>query len=287
MKYAFIQSHENEFDIRLMCQTLKVTRSSYYDWQSSLGTHRAEEDKTLGGKIKSTFIASRCTYGSRRIKHQLCYENTVISRRRISRLMKEQQLVCCDKKRFKATTNSNHSLPIAPHRLKRQFNLKQPNRVYCGDITYIATAEGWLYLAVVMDLFSRKVVGWSMKPSMKTELVNDALRMALCQRKIQTGLLWHTDQGSQYAAQEHRNLLNDFGIIQSMSRRGNCWDNAVAESFFRSLKVELVNDCFFKTRAEAQQAIFEYIEVFYNRIRLHSANGYLSPAEYERQLQAV
>ncbi len=176
--------------------------------------------------------------------------------------MKQNQLICKGKRRFKATTDSKHSLPVAPHLLERQFKLNQANQAYVGDITYVATAEGWLYLAVVIDLFSRKIVGWSMNASMKTELVNDALLMAFTQRRPACGLLWHTDRGSQYAAQEHRALLNEYGVIQSMSRKENCWDNAVSESFFRTLKVELIYPSQFKTREEAKQVIFEYIEIF-------------------------
>ncbi len=284
MKYAFIQEHQWEFNIRLMCQLLKVNRSSYYDWQkSSFSLCQHQNSQQLGEKIKGIFTISRGTYGTRRIKCELKKQGCLTSRRRIGRLMKQQQLICKGKRRFKATTDSKHGLSIAPHLLGRQFKWNKANQIYVGDITYIATAEGWVYLAVVIDLFSRKIVGWAMSRSMKTELVNDALFMALNQRRPARGLLWHTDRGCQYAAQEHRALLKEHGIIQSMSRQGNCWDNAVSESFFRTLKVELIYTTQFKNREEARQAIFEYIEIFYNRIRIHSANDYLSPAEYERQ----
>lgn len=179
------------------------------------------------------------------------------------------------------TTDSNHNLPIAPNLLNREFSVNQANKYYVGDITYIWTEEGWLYLAVVIDLFSRQVVGWSMNKSMRASLVNDALSMAIFKRKPAKGLIWHTDRGSQYASYSHRALLESHGIIQSMSRKGDCWDNAVSESFFHTLKVELVHRQKFKTRSVAKTAIFEYIEVFYNRIRMHSANDYLSPLEYE------
>jgi putative transposase len=193
--------------------------------------------------------------------------------------MREANLACKSKCKFKATTNSRHDLPIAPNHLDRQFTVKQPNQVYVGDVTYIHTQEGWLYLAAVIDLFSRQVVGWSMAEHMRAKLVNDALLMAIWQRKPDKGLLWHTDRGSQYASESHRALLARHGIRQSMSRKGNCWDNSVSESFFHTLKTELVHHQTYQTRAEARQAIFEYIEVFYNRERLHSANGYRSPVE--------
>jgi transposase InsO family protein len=196
--------------------------------------------------------------------------------------MKEANLICKTGRKFKATTDSKHNKPIAPNLLAREFNVRAPNRYYVGDITYVATEEGWLYLATVIDLYSRKVVGWSMSNRMKAELVNNALLMAIWQRKPAKGLIWHTDQGSQYASDSHRQIIKEHHIVQSMSRKGDCWDNAVAESFFHTLKTELIHQCKFKTREEAKHVIFEYIEVFYNRIRIHSANNYLSPAEYEQ-----
>ena len=195
--------------------------------------------------------------------------------------MKKKGLRCKTKRKFKMTTDSNHQLPIAPNLLKRDFTAGAPDLKYVGDITYIWTQEGWLYLATVIDLFSRRLVGWSMDSRMTATLVNDALLMALWRRKPKRGLLWHTDRGSQYASDSHRQLLQEYGIKQSMSRKGNCWDNSVAESFFHTLKTELTHHVTYKTREEAQQAIFEYIEVFYNQKRIHSANDYLSPAEYE------
>ena len=226
-------------------------------------------------------MQSRGTYGTRRMKRALAQQGLLISRRRIGHVMKQQQLACKTKRKFKVTTDSKHHLPIAPHLLQRQFTVEQPNAYYVGDITYIPTQAGWLYLATVIDLYSRQVVGWAMEAHMKVSLVNQALLMAIWKRKPARGLLWHTDRGSQYASDSHQLLLKEHGIIHSMSRQGNCWDNAVAESFFHTLKVELTHQQVFKTREEAKQAIFEYIEVFYNRIRLHSANNYLSPVEFE------
>lgn len=231
--------------------------------------------------IKTIFWEGRNVYGSRRIKRILAKKGTAISRRRIARLMKEANLVCKTKRKFKATTDSNHKLPVAPNLLGRQFMVDAPNRFWVGDITYVPTEEGWLYLATVIDLYSRKVVGWSMSDRMKAELVNKALLMAIWQRKPAKGLIWHTDQGSQYASTSHVEIIKQHNIIQSMSRKGNCWDNAVAESFFHTLKTELTHQCKFRSREEARNIIFEYIEVFYNRVRIHSANDYLSPAEFE------
>lgn len=195
--------------------------------------------------------------------------------------MKKSGLVCKTTCKFKATTDSSHNKPVAPNLLARQFNVEAANRYWVGDITYVATEEGWLYLATVIDLYSRKVVGWSMSNRMKAELVNNALLMALWQRKPKAGLIWHTDRGTQYASNSHLKIIKQHHVIQSMSRKGNCWDNAVAESFFNTLKTELTYQCKFKTREEARHVIFGYIEVFYNRIRMHAANDYLSPAAFE------
>ncbi len=189
------------------------------------------------------------------------------------------------KRRFKVTTtNSNHNFTIVPNRINRDFYSSIPNDKYVGDITYIKTKQGVLYLATVIDLYSRKVVGWSMDDTMKTTLVNDALLMAIKRRNPSKGLIWHTDRGSQYASYEHKNLLKRYGIIQSMSRKGDCWDNAVSESFFHSLKTELVYHEIFKTKSQANEMIFEYIEIFYNRQRLHSYNNYMSPVEFEEKM---
>ena len=264
-----------------MCKLMKVSRSSYYEYLSDPECIRAKHDADLAEMIKCIFKEGRKTYGARRIKKWLAQKNIVVSRRSIARLMQESGLVCKTKCKFKATTDSNHKKLIAPNLLARQFDVAAANRYWVGDITYIATEEGWLYLATVIDLYSRKVVGWSMSNRMKAELVNNALLMALWQRKPGAGLVWHTDRGSQYASDSHLKIINQHHIIQSMSRKGNCWDNAVAESFFHTLKTELTYQCKFKTREEARHVIFEYIEVFYNRVRMHSANDYLSPVAYE------
>jgi putative transposase len=287
VKYAWMKQHATEFTVDSMCRFMRVSRSAYYAWLQRGQITAEKDDAELTDIIQSVFKKSRGTYGTRRIKKELGARNRLVSRRRIGRLMREADLACKTKRKFKATTNSKHNQPIAPNHLDRQFTVEQPDQVYAGDITYIHTQEGWLYLAVVIDLFSRQVVGWSMAAHMRTKLVNDALLMAVWKRKPAKGLLWHTDRGSQYASESHLVLLKQHGIQQSMSRKGNCWDNAVSESFFHTLKTELVYHQTYQNRDEAKKAIFEYIEVFYNRERLHSANGYLSPVDYELQCKAA
>lgn len=288
VKYAWIKAHQHEFDTKLMCQLLAVSRSSYYSWlNQKTPSARALENKALSEKIKMLFIDNKCRYGSRWIRRALLNMGYQVSRRRVCRFMKEQNLCCKTKRKFKHTTDSNHQLPVVPNLLNRNFTAAKPNQVYVGDITYIPTLEGWLYVAVVIDLFSRQVVGWAMNKRMKASLVNNALLMAIWKRKPPRDLLWHTDRGSQYASHSHRSLLKEHGIIQSMSRKGNCWDNAVPESFFHTLKVELTHHEQFKTREDAKRAIFEYIEIYYNRVRMHSANDYLSPVEFEQTQKAA
>lgn len=283
MKYAWIKQHALEFPIASMCRFMQVSRSAYYAWLHRPQTAIEKEDIELTATIHSIFKKSRATYGTRRIKKALFDQKRNVSRRRIGRLMDKANLACKTKRKFKATTDSKHDKPISPNLLDREFNVSQPDQVYAGDITYIHTQEGWLYLAVVIDLYSRQIVGWSMAEHMRAKLVNDALLMALWKRKPAKGLLWHSDRGSQYASDSHRALAKAFGIRQSMSRKGNCWDNAVSESFFHTLKTELTHHETYQTRSAAKQAVFEYIEVFYNRERLHSANGYVSPVDYELQ----
>jgi transposase InsO family protein len=264
-----------------MCDLLKVGRSSYYGWLNKLPSARELENQKLAMLITDIFIERRCIYGARRIRGMLLMQGISISRRRVGKLMKKENLRCKIRRKFKITTNSKHHLPIAPNMLQRNFSAMRADQKYVGDITYVWTQEGWLYLTTVIDLFSRRIVGWSMNKRMTATLVNDALLMALWKRKPSHGLIWCTDRGSQYASESHRDLLKERGVIQSMSRKGNCWDNSVAESFFHTLKIELTHHLTFKRREEAKQVIFEYIEVFYNRKRIHSANDYLSPAEYE------
>jgi len=224
VKYAWIQKQSVDYCVAVLCTVLSVTRSAYYAWAKAVQTPKAKQEAELKSLITAAFTKNRAVYGTRRLKKVLAKQGYTASRRRIGRIMQEAQLRCKTKRRFKATTNSKHTLPVAPNQLARQFNVTQANQVYVGDITYLATGEGWLYLAVVIDLYARQVVGWSMAEHMKTKLVNDALSMAIWKRKPKKGLLWHTDRGSQYASDSHRKLLKQHGITQSMSRKGNCWD---------------------------------------------------------------
>ena len=264
-----------------MCKVLKVNRASYYHWIKA-GCVIKKVDNQLNELIQAIFIQGRNNYGTRRIHDKLLeLYGLIVSRKRISNIMKDLNLKVKMKRRYKNTTDSNHNLPIAPNILNRDFYASNPDEKYVGDITYISTGEGWLYLATVIDLYSRKVVGWSMADTMRVSLVNDALKMALQHRNPPNGLLWHTDRGSQYASYSHKYLLQEHGIIQSMSRKGNCWDNSVAESFFKTLKSDLVYKTYFYTKKQAQREIFEYIEFYYNRTRSHSYLGNLSPVRFE------
>lgn len=280
-----MKEFEQEFNITMMCKVLKINRSAYYHWINN-GCIVNKVDERLNELIKDIFYQYREVYGTRRIKEALVQEyGVIVSTRKIAKSMKELGITVKMKRKFKVvTTDSNHNHAISPNRLQRDFKTNVANEVYVGDITYIRTQQGWLYLAVVIDLFSRKIVGWSMDDNMETPLVNNALQMALHNRTPPPKLIWHTDRGSQYASDSHRELLEEYDILQSMSRKGDCWDNAVSESFFHSLKTELVHHERFRTRAEANQAIFEYIEVFYNRQRLHSTNEYMSPVNYEAKM---
>ena len=264
-----------------MCETLKVSRSRYYAWHKNPLSKRAVENAILTKEVEAEFVEGRQNYGARCIQNRLIQRGVAISRKRVAKLMKKAGLAPKTKRKFKVTTESNHKLYIAPNLLQRQFYVAKPNRVWAGDITYIPTRNGWLYLATVRDLYSRKIVGWSMGTSMTATLVKDAMLMALWRRKPGKGLIWHTDRGSQYCSKSHRSILKDHGILQSVSRKGNCWDNATSESFFSTLKKELVEMTDFTDQKQAASAIFEYIEVFYNKIRAHSTNGYRAPAELE------
>ena len=268
-----------------MCRLLAVSRSGYYEWLSRpLGT-QTEAEQALQDKIRHYFAQGRGTYGTRRLKHLLAQEGLQGRRRRIGRVLAQTGLRCKTRRKFKAPTAAGQAQTVAPNQLNREFIASVPDTVYVGDIPYLPTGEGWLYLAVVLDLCSRAVVGWSMANHMRAELVTQALAMAVGQRRPAAGLIMHTDRGSQYGADSYRHLLTQHGIQPSMSRKGNCWDNAVAESFFHTLKIELIYTEDYDTHEAAQTAVFEYIEVFYNRQRCHSANGYLAPLLYEQALK--
>jgi len=270
-----------------MCQLLKVSRSGYYEWRSRPPRAQAEAEQHVATKVQYYFAQGRGTYGTRRIKYLLAQEGLQVSRRRIGRILRQAGLHCKTRRKFKAPSAAGQAQTVAPNQLNREFTVDVPDRVYVGDITYLPTGEGWLYLAVVLDLCSRAVVGWAMAHHMRAELVHQALSMALYQRQPAAGLIMHTDRGSQYGADSYRQLLIQHGIEPSMSRQGNCWDNAVAESFFHTLKTELIYLEDYDPHAQAQTAVCEYIEVFYNRQRCHSANGYLAPLLYEQAFKTI
>ena len=267
-----------------MCQLLEVKCSGYYRWVKKMNDDIDPIHSEMIELVKEVAKAAENVYGSRRMKHALNGLGYPVSRQKARKLMNEADVWVKYRKKYKVTTDSNHNKPLFDNLVKRQFDVDSPDQVYVGDITYIWTRDGWLYLAVVIDLYSRKVVGWSMSSRMKAQLVVDALRMAIWQRKPKDGLIMHTDRGSQYASHQYRNLLSAHGINGSMSRKGDCWDNAVAESFFGSLKQERVQWQNYQTRFEAQQNILNYISMFYNSRRLHSYLGYQSPNQYEQNM---
>lgn len=271
------------FPVKKMCQIMQVSRSAFYDWLNRPQSKSEVEDEALKPKIMGIFIQSDRTYGHRRIKKKLRKKNVKCSNNRVRRLMKELHLVPVQTKKFKATTNSKHSLPVAPNLLKQDFSAQAPCQKWVGDITYIATGEGWLYLATVIDLFSRRVVGWAISDRMTKQLVINAINMAIMNEHPPKGLIFHSDRGSQYASYDFQDLLREHEILQSMSAKGDCYDNACAESFFATIKKELIHRRRFSTRSQATLAILQYIVSWYNPQRIHSALGDLSPMEFERE----
>lgn len=276
-----------EFPIGLMSRLLGVSRSGYYDWLNGEPSARAREDERLKVEIKAAHTRSRETYGPRRLQPELASEGFHAGRDRIARLRRELGLRCKQKRKFKATTNSNHDLPVAENLLDQTFAPTAPNQMWVTDITYIPTGEGWLYLAGIKDVFTCEIVGYAMGERMTQALTARALFRAVQQKRPPKGLIHHSDRGSQYCAHDYRKLLEQFGLIASMSRKGNCYDNAPIESFWGSLKNELVHHRRFATRAQAEAAIREYIEIFYNRQRRHSRLGYLSPAAFAQKVSKL
>lgn len=266
-----------------MCRVLNVSRSGYHNWLSRGQSDRKAQDTLLLEKIKAVFEASKKSYGSRRVHKQLVLDGEVCSRRRVARLMRKNEIRPKIRHRWVQTTDSDHDYPTAGNLLNRDFVVDEPNKVWVSDITYIATDEGWLYLAGVVDLYNREAVGWSMSERINRKLVMDALDMAVMSKRPERGLIAHSDRGSQYASFDYQQLLTENEILCSMSGKGDPWDNAVMESFFGTLKTELIHHKHYRTRDEARRDIFEYIEVFYNRVRLHSALGYLSPLQFAAQ----
>lgn len=280
MTYEHIQRWEGEFGVRKQCDVLEVSRSGYYEWRERGESARHSENRALGVAIKEAFEQSEQTYGSPRVHAELKARGLTVGRKRIARIMRKDGLVSVHRKKFRCTTDSNHQHPVAANVLEREFEATGPNQKWAGDITYIQTRAGWLYLAVVLDLFSRQIVGWSFSDSLSKNIAVDALQMALRHRGVSPEL-FHSDRGVQYASGTYQQELIDRQIICSMSRKGNCWDNAVSESFFHSLKVERVYRRRYACREHARADVFDYIERFYNRRRRHSSLGYLSPVEFE------
>ena len=281
MRYDFVEAHRERWPVRLMCRLLLVSPGGYYGWRGRPRSNRASRRDALVVAIEAVHAEVKARYGGPRIRAELVARGTPCCVNTVARLMHEEGIAAKTERKFRVTTDSNHDRPVAENESDRRFEPEAPNRARTADITYVATGEGWLYLAVVEDLHSRRIVGWSMGPRIDSRLVVDALEMAVSRRLPGAGLVAHSDRGSQYASEHYRRVLAGHGITCSMSRRANCWDNAPMESFFASLKEELVHGEVFGTRAEARAALFEYIEVFYSRSRRHSSLGYLSPAEYE------
>ena len=264
-----------------MCKVLSVSKSGYYAWLKRPESKRTGEERILLPLIRMVYTRHKKRYGSPRIADALCDEGYSVKKNRVARIMRDNGIRARGKRKFRVTTKAGHRHPVAAHLLNRQFNVTAPNRVWVADLTYIRTAEGWLYLAAVMDLYSRRIVGWAMGKRITAELTLEALQQALSRRTVSPGLLHHSDRGSQYAAEAYQRLLQRHGITVSMSRKGDCWDNAPMESFFATLKTELVYEETFLTREEAKLKIFEYIEAYYNRDRRHSTLGHKSPVDFE------
>ncbi len=281
MRFEFIDAEKTLYPVRLLCRVLEVSRSGFYAWKSRLPSERAKQDEILKPRVSKIFEESRKTYGSPRIKAELNDDGYDVGRRKVARIMAELGIEAVCPRRFCITTNSDHDRPIAENILDRDFAPEAPDQSWAGDITYIRTGEGWIYLAVVLDLFSRRVIGWSMDDNMETALVSRALKTAIGLRLPGDGLIHHSDRGSQYASDEYQEILDRNHITCSMSRRGNCWDNSVVESFFGTLKNELIYRKPWPTRESARQAVAEYIELFYNTKRRHSFLGQQSPCNYE------
>jgi transposase InsO family protein len=282
MTFRFIDAHRQQWSVRLLCSTLEVSPAGYYAWRDRPASARQQRHDALVVEIRAILAEVKHRYGSPRIHAELAARGQDCCVNTVAELMRQHGIAAKTTRKHRCTTDSNHDLPVADNVLGRQFSPSKANEAWVADITYIPTGEGWLYLAAVEDLYSRRVVGWSLAGHLESRLVVDALQLAVQRRLPDERLMAHSDRGSQYASAHYQELLAKHGITCSMSRRGNCWDNAPMESFFASLKKELVHGTTFATRAEARTAIVEYIEVFYNNQRRHSTLGYVSPTEYER-----
>jgi putative transposase len=287
MKYWFMDQHRSSHGVQKMCRVIGASRSGYYRWRRQPQSKRQKDNEKILMEIIESHKNSRRAYGSPRITEDLRAKGMRCSENRVARLMKIHGIIGNAKKKFKATTNSKHTLSVAENLLNQNFEAENPNTIWVSDITYIPTLEGWLYLVVILDLFSRQVVGWAMSDRLTSGFVVKAMYQAIGRRRPSSDCIFHSDRGIQYASSDFRDILKSYGFVQSMSRKGNCYDNAVAESFFHTLKTEHVYDYRYETRAEARQSIFEYIEMFYNRQRRHSALGYLSPVSFELKAMAA
>lgn len=281
-----IKQNKNNFPIKMMCKILHVSSSGYYDWQNRKPSKRFEEKTRLTAEIKRIFDEEKSRAGSIRITKRLKSEGEIVGKNRIAKIMRENKWRAKAAKKYKATTNSDHKLPVAPNLLNQNFYANKPNEKWVSDITYIWTDEGWLYLATVMDLYSRKLIGWSLSERMTSKLVINALKTALWSRGMPNNIILHSDRGSQYCSAAYQDLLRENKLICSMSKRGDCYDNAAMESWNHSFKVEAIHGEKFKTREDAKKQVFEYIEVYYNRKRLHSTIGFLSPESFEVKMAA-
>lgn len=283
-----MHAHRQEFRITTMARVLGASRSHFYEWckQQVSSSLRQQKRAALDARVKAEFHQKKQRDGSPRLAKAFAEAGAPVNRKTIAASLRRQGLFAKAAKKFKATTNSKHNLPVAPNLFSQNFSAENPNEKWVGDITYLWTEEGWMYLATVIDLFSRKVVGWSMSERMAATLVCDALKMALWRRKMPQGVIFHSDRGSQYCSREFQQLIIKSKLRSSMSAKGNCYDNACAESFFHSLKVEAIHGEKFQLRAQLRRAVFEYIEVDYNRTRLHSANGFISPEAFEAKTAA-
>jgi putative transposase len=282
MKYQFIEQYKHEFPIVVMCDVLGVSESGFYAWRKRPASQRTREDAQLTQAIRQVFLTHQGRYGSPRIHRELQDQGRRTSRKRVARLMREAALTALRKRRRVLTTKRDTTHPVAPNVLNWDFTATEPNKKWVADITYIPTTQGWLYLAVILDLYSRMVVGWSMSGNCDEELVEHALDQALARRRPKAGLLHHSDRGSQYTSRAYQLCLEQSGIIVSMSRKGNCWDNSVMESFFGTLKDECVGSTVYSSHDEARSELFTYMEGYYNRVRRHSTLGYVSPFVYEQ-----
>lgn len=287
MKFAFMAAQEVAFPVAALCRVLGVTRSGYYAWKKRPPSKMARSNARLAAEVAGAHRASRGIYGSPRIHRDLRARGIRVSRKRIERLMRETGLKGRQKRRFRCTTDSRHAFPLAPNVLARQFDPSEPNRVWAADVTFIGTEQGWLYLAVLIDLFSRRIVGWAVSTTNDRNLALEALNAALRTRKPAEGLIHHSDRGSPYASHDYVAALRKHGIVPSMSRAGDCYDNAVVESFFGSLKAELIGDAIYPSKAVAAATLGDYIDNFYNPQRRHSHIGYVSPIEFELRLQVA